>query len=90
MIHILHDSVRFVKSVFIHLFSPKHKSLATNKSIQSKPRPEKKESKLIERSSYQLGNFTIQNQPTFKMKRADYLGLVIAEQNRTTKVDSYW
>ena len=84
------SGVGVLKSVFIHLFSPKHKSLATNKSIRSKPRPENKESKLIEQSSYQLSNFTIQNQPTLKMKRSDYLGRVIAAQNRTRKVDSYW
>jgi hypothetical protein len=87
MIHIIHDCVELVKSVFKDQFSPNHKSLATNKSIQSKPQLEKKDSKLIE---YQLGNFTIQNQPTLKMKRADYLGRVIAEEHRTTKVDSYW
>jgi hypothetical protein len=90
MIHILHDSVELVKSVFKDLFSPNHKSLATDKSIQSEPRLEKKERKLIEQSSYQLENFTIQNQPTLKIKRADYLGRVIAEQHKITKVDSYW
>jgi hypothetical protein len=84
------SGVGVLKSIFIDLFSPNRKSLATNKSIEPKPQFEKKESKLIEQSSYQLSNFTIQNQPTLKMKRSDYLGRVIAEQNRTTKVDSCW
>jgi hypothetical protein len=84
------SGVGVLKSIIIDLFSPNRKSLATNKSIEPKPQFEKKESKLIERSSYQLGNFTIQDQPTLKMKRADYLGRVIATQNRTRKVDSYW
>jgi hypothetical protein len=65
------SGVGVLKSAFIDLFSPNRKSLATNKSIQSKPQLEKKESKLIERSSYQLSNFTIQNRPTLKMKGAD-------------------
>jgi hypothetical protein len=78
--------VAVLKSIFIDLFSPNRKSLATNKSIRPKPRLEKKESKLKEQSSY----LTIQDQPTLKMKRADYLGRVMATQNRTRKVDSYW
>jgi hypothetical protein len=86
------SGVGVLQSVFIDLFSPNRKSLATNKSIEPKPQFEKKESKLaiIEQSSCQLRNFTIQNQPTLKMKGADYLGRVIAAQNRTRKVDSYW
>jgi hypothetical protein len=84
------SGVGVLKSIFIDLFSPNRKSLATNKSIEPKPQFEKKESKLKEQSSYQLLNFTIQNQPTLKMKGADYLGRVIAAQNRTRKVDSYW
>jgi hypothetical protein len=63
-------------------------NMTSYKSIQSKLRLEK--SKLIEQLSYQLVNFTIQNQPALKMKRADYLGRVIVEQNRAVKVDSYW
>jgi hypothetical protein len=75
------SGVGVLKSVFIDQFSPNCKSLATNKSIEPKPRLEKKESKLKEQSSYQLRNFKIQNQPTLKMKGADYLGRVIAAQN---------
>ena len=44
------SGVGVLKSVFIDLFSPNRKSLATNKSIRPKPRLEKKESKLIEQS----------------------------------------
>jgi hypothetical protein len=84
------SGVGALKSVFIGLFSPNRKSLATNKSILPKPQLEKKESKLIEQSSYQSRNFRIQNQLTLKMKGADYLGRVIAILNRTRKVDSYW
>ena len=65
------SGVGVLKSVFIDLFSPNRKSL---KSIRPKPRLEKKESKLEEQSSYQLSNLTIQNQPTLKMKGADYIG----------------
>jgi hypothetical protein len=88
-----------MKSIFGHI----HKLLALASSIRSKLRTkEKKHNKKptiptrnktksrTSRSAGQLRSLTIQNQPTWKMKGADYLGLALKKENRATKMDSYW
>lgn len=89
MIHIHDDHLGCVKSIFVHISNSKSNLLAIASSIQSKLRhSEKKQTKLTGQPSCHLHSFTIQNQPTLKSKRADYLGLAIVEENRATKVNS--
>lgn len=71
-----------MKSIFVHLSNSKHGLLIIASPIQPKLRfAEKKQSNLPRQSSKLLQRVTIQNQPTLKTKRADYLGLAAMRGN---------
>jgi hypothetical protein len=80
-----------MKSIFAYLLNVKGKILAIVKSNQSKHIPSERNLRQLTLSpSHDVGSVTIQNQPTLKTKRSDYLGRTMLKECLALKLDPYW